>query len=199
MNEMQRDDDSNNATGGPQWWQRVRGMLEALAKGKRGLTGIATASFLETTIIPIPVEIIIAPLMAISRKRGLKIATATLIGSVLGATILYFLSLWVFDDVVSPFLDWSQAHEQFDQLKQQFHEGGFWLVFIISVTPAPMQIAALAAGAADYPFWLFFIAIFLSRAIRYYGLFAVVHLLGTGYVHYFAGKKSQKDKRSAKS
>ncbi|WP_252509706.1 YqaA family protein [Thalassospira sp. TSL5-1] len=167
-------------------------MLEALAEGKRGLAGIATASFLETTIIPIPVEIIIAPLMAISRRRGLKIATATLVGSVLGAVILYFLSLWVFDDVVNPFLDWTQGHEQFDQLKQRFQEGGFWLVFVISVTPAPMQIAALAAGAADYPFWLFFIAIFLSRAIRYYGLFAIVHLLGAGYVRYFAGKKPKK-------
>ncbi|RCK52303.1 membrane protein [Thalassospira profundimaris] len=194
---MQGDDMNETSRGGPRWWRRVRHLLEGLAKGKRGLAGVATASFLETTIIPIPVEIIVAPLMAVSQKRGLKIATATLIGSVLGAVMLYFLSLWVFDDVVNPFLDWTQGHEEFDQLKQRFHEGGFWLVFIISVTPAPMQLAALAAGATDYSFWMFFTAIFLSRAIRYYGLFAIVHLLGVGYVRYFAGKKQKKWQNSA--
>lgn len=203
MNYDQRDNNETVAgiearSNAPGWWQRLRRPLVALAAGKRGLTGIGTASFLETTIIPIPVEFIIAPLMAISRKRGMQIATVTLIGSVAGAVVLYLLAWGVFDDAVTPFLDWTHGHDEFAELKDRFQEGGFWLVFIISVTPAPMQLAALAAGATDYPFWLFFIAILLSRAIRYYGLFAIVRLLGAGYVHYFAGRKSKQGRTVAK-
>ncbi|MEQ5775352.1 DedA family protein [Thalassospira sp. NFXS8] len=179
-------------------WQKIKRPLHALAAGKRGLAGIGVASFLETTIIPIPVEVIIAPLMAFSRKRGIQIATVTLIGSVIGAVVLYFLAWGVFDDVVTPFLDWSNGHQQFDQLKERFQEGGFWVVFIISITPAPMQLAALAAGGVNYPFWLFFIAIFLSRAIRYYGLFAIVRLLGAGYIHYFSSKSAKQGNKEAK-
>tara|TARA_R110001583_G_scaffold32107_2_gene109841 strand:+ start:90574 stop:91176 length:603 start_codon:yes stop_codon:yes gene_type:complete len=190
--------DSELETGISGLWQRVRRPLEALAAGKRGLTGIGVASFLETTIIPIPVEVIIAPLMALSRKRGMQIATVTLVGSVLGAVVLYLLAWGMFDNVVVPFLDWSNGHQQFDQLQSRFRDGGFWVVFVISITPVPMQLAALAAGVTNYPFWLFFIAIFLSRALRYYGLFALVCLFGAGFARYFSRHDANQGSRVTK-
>ncbi|WP_245835233.1 YqaA family protein [Thalassospira mesophila] len=200
MTELHSGDDKKSfqKTGFAGFWQRLRRPLEALAAGKRGLTGIGVASFLETTIIPIPVEIIITPLMAISRKRGMQIATVTLAGSLLGAVVLYLLAWGMFDNVVTPFLDWSGGHEQFYQLQNRFRDGGFWVVFIISITPAPMQLAALAAGVTNYSFWLFFSAIFLSRAIRYYGLFAIVRLFGAGYVRYFSRRGAKQGSKEAK-
>jgi len=52
-----------------------------------------------------------------------------------------------------------------------------------------MQIAALAAGAASYPIWLFVIAITASRAIRYYGLWMLVLAFGAGIARIFEGRK----------
>lgn len=166
--------------------------LRKLAAGKRGLGGIAVASFLETTIIPIPVEVIVAPLMAASRRRGMAIATATLVGSVIGAVALYLLSWGLFDHVVAPMIDWRGLHDDFYKIEQQFRSGGFWLVFVISITPAPMQLAALAAGVTGYSFPLFVAAIVLSRALRYYGLLILVRIAGSGIVRYFGGRKAQR-------
>ncbi|MDP2699613.1 YqaA family protein [Thalassospira sp.] len=166
--------------------------MEKLAAGRKGLGGLAIASFLETTIIPIPIEIIIAPLMAVSRRRGMVIASVTLLGSVLGAVFLYGLGLGLYDEVVAPLMTMWGAEQQFSEIEQRFAEGGFWLVFVISLTPVPMQLAALAAGVTSYPFWLFLIAITLSRAVRYYGLFALIALFGVGMARIFEGKKLKK-------
>ncbi|KZB69438.1 membrane protein [Thalassospira profundimaris] len=163
--------------------------LAKLAAGRKGLAGIAGASFLETTIIPIPIEIVIAPVMAASRARGFIVATVTLAGSVAGAVGLYFLAWALFDDLAQPLIDMMGSQQQFDELQAKFEDGGFWLVFLVSVTPVPMQIAALAAGAASYPVWLFLIAITISRALRYYGLWALVLGFGAGIARIFEGKK----------
>lgn len=162
--------------------------LNALAAGRKGLTGIAGASFLETTIIPIPIEILIAPVMAASRTRGFMVATVTLIGSVAGAVGLYILAWALFDDLAQPLISLIGGQEEFDQLQAKFETGGFWLVFLISLTPVPMQIAALAAGAASYPIWLFLIAITVSRGLRYYGLWILVRAFGVGIARIFKGK-----------
>lgn len=163
--------------------------LAKLAEGKKGLGGISVASFLETTIIPIPIEIIIAPIMAASRARGFIVATVTLVGSVLGALALYMLAGVLFDEFAQPLIDLVGGQQEFDNLEVKFEEGGFWVVFAISVMPVPMQIAALAAGAASYPLWLFAIAITLSRALRYYGLWMLVLGFGAGIARIFEGRK----------
>ncbi|WP_430473037.1 YqaA family protein [Thalassospira lucentensis] len=167
----------------------IQERLAGLAAGRRGLSGITVASFLETTIIPVPIEIIIAPIMAASRARGFIIATVTLIGSVAGALSLYLLAWTLFDDLAQPLIDVMGWQGKFDSLEAKFEEGGFWVVFAISITPVPMQIAALAAGAASYPVWLFLIAIMLSRALRYYGLWLLVLGFGAGISRIFAGEK----------
>lgn len=174
-------------------WQFAQNHLSKLAAGRKGLGGISVASFLETTIIPIPIEVIIAPIMAASRARGFIIATVTLMGSVVGALGLYVLAWALFDDLAQPLIDMIGGQEQFDELEAKFEQGGFWVVFAISVAPVPMQIAALAAGAASYPVWLFLIAITASRALRYYGLWFLVLGFGAGIAKIFEGRKPELD------
>ena len=166
--------------------------LNVLASGRKGLTGIAGASFLETTIVPIPIELLITPVMAASRRRGFMVATVTLIGSVAGAIGLYFLAWALFDDLAQPLIGMMGGQDEFDELQGKFEEGGFWFVFLVSFMPVPMQIAALAAGAASYPIWLFLIAIIISRGLRYYGLWVLVLAFGAGIARIFADKKREK-------
>ena len=163
--------------------------LARLAEGRKGLGGISVASFLETTIIPIPIEVIVAPIMAASRARGFIVATVTLAGSVLGAVVLYLLAWALFDHIAQPLIDLVGGQQEFAEIEKRFAEGGFWVVFAISITPVPMQLAALAAGATSYPIWLFFIAITISRAIRYYGLWLLVLGFGAGIARIFEGRK----------
>ncbi|HBS22645.1 MULTISPECIES: VTT domain-containing protein [Thalassospira] len=190
---MEKEDKSQNQNqnnkGLVGWWRVWQQRLEKLAAGRKGLGGIAVASFLETTIIPIPIEILIAPIMAASRRRGVIVATVTLLGSVAGAVFLYLIAYGLSGELIQPIIETAGGQQEFQKVEQQFEEGGFWVVFAISIAPIPMQLAALAAGATTYPFWLFLVAIGISRALRYYGLWLLVLGFGVGIARLFEGKK----------
>ena len=56
-----------------QWFERING-------SKNMLWLLAILSFLETIILPIPIELVLIPLMAVNRQRIWAIATATTLG-----------------------------------------------------------------------------------------------------------------------
>lgn len=165
---------------------------EKLIYSKHMLWGIGLASFLEAIIVPIPLETILLPLMQARRKQLFTIATVVLAGCILAAILGYFIGYFVFDAVGPKIVSWVSTPEQFENVKQQMESKGFWFVFSVGIIPIPFQIAMLAAGVTKYSFWLFFLATFLSRGIRYFGLAILVLVAGNKAQHFF-----EKHKRSA--
>ena len=113
-----------------------------------------------TTIVPTPYIPIVACIAAQSDNLPLLIVAGAL-GSALGESVAFFvgrsgrgiiqetrLYLWVHRQLQHP---WR----------------AFAVLFLFSAPPNPsFDVAGLAAGALDVPYWLFFSAVFLSRMIR---------------------------------
>lgn len=59
---------------------RARRWLERLNGSKHMLWLLALFSFLETLIVPVPIELVLIPLMALNRQRIWRIATVTTAG-----------------------------------------------------------------------------------------------------------------------
>lgn len=164
---------------------------EKLIHSKHMLWGIGLASFLEALIIPIPLETILLPLMQARRQQLFIIASVVLAGCIVAASVGYFIGYFVFDTLGPEIVSLVSSQEQFESIKQQMQNKGFWFVFSVGIIPIPFQIAMLAAGVTQYSFWLFLLASFLSRAIRYFGLALLVLVAGNKAQHYF-----EKHKRS---
>jgi len=147
------------------------------------LPGIGLASFLESTIVPIPLETILIPLMQARRKQLFIISTMALAGCILGAFAGYAIGYFIFDAVGEQIVSLLSSQEQFENAKQQMQQKGFWFVISVGILPIPFQIAMLTAGVLKYSLILFLLAATLSRALRYYGLALLV---------YWAGNKAQK-------
>ena len=142
-------------------------------------TGLAALSFAESTIVPIPLEALVVPLMIGHPKRSIAIATVIWIGCIVGASLLYAVGFWLAQPVMMPVIEWLGLASQFDQIAERLSQQGlFWTVFLISLLPAPMQLAALGAGSIGGNFLVFLAAIMVSRGIRYYGLAVLAQLLG---------------------
>lgn len=161
---------------------RLKELGQRLIHSKYMLPGIGLASFLESTIVPIPLETILLPLMQARRKQIFVICTMALAGCILGAFAGYTIGYYIFDAVGDQIVSLLSTPEQFENVKQQMEQKGFWFVLTVGVAPIPFQIAMLAAGALKYSLLMFLIATTLSRAIRYYGL---------GLLVYWAGNKAQ--------
>ncbi|TMM46929.1 YqaA family protein [Colwellia ponticola] len=147
-------------------------------KSKHMLSGITIASFLESTIVPIPLEAILVPLMQARREKLWLIALMATVGCILGALLGYALGYYLFETVGNWVINNFFSAEQFENVKQKMHEQGFWFVITLGIVPIPFQIAMLAAGATKYSLTLFLIASAISRSIRYFGLAIVVYYAG---------------------
>lgn len=149
-----------------------------LANSRHGLWWIGLASFAETLIVPIPIELVLIPYMLANPGRIWRIAAATTAGCVLGALVGYGVGIVLFDSVGRWLIEtfgWAGAYDMF---QARFAAHGFWAIVGIGLTPIPFQIGMLAAGAAEYSVVLFIAAAAVARGLRYFGLGLLVRLFG---------------------
>ncbi|WP_076420669.1 VTT domain-containing protein [Colwellia sp. UCD-KL20] len=152
-------------------------------KSKHMLSSLTVASFLESTIVPIPLEAILVPLMQARSEKLWLIALMATLGCIIGALFGYALGYYLFDAVGDWVINTFSTPEQFEGVKQKMENQGFWFVITLGIIPVPFQIAMLAAGATKYSLTLFLIAATIARSIRYFGLAIIV---------YYAGDKAEK-------
>ncbi|GBL06184.1 YqaA family protein [Glaciecola sp. KUL10] len=142
------------------------------------LPSIGFISFLESTIVPIPLETILVPLMQTRREKLWLIAVMATIGCLIGALLFYALGYFLFEVFRELIMQHITSENQFENFKQRMQTDGFLFVFSTGVTPVPLQVATLAAGVTSYNLLLFIIAITISRVIRYFGLAILVYYFG---------------------
>ncbi len=146
--------------------------------------GLAALSFAESTVIPIPLETIVVPLMVGHPRRALKIALVIWLGCLAGATLFYGVGLLLADPVVHPVLSAVGLEDDFQKISEDLSGGGlFWTVFLVSFSPVPMQLVTLGAGAVGGNPLVFIAAIALSRGLRYFGMAILAQLVGERIAH----------------
>lgn len=158
--------------------QRLKQKTRQLIDSKHMLTSITAASFLESTIVPIPLEAVLVPLMQARRDKLWLIVLMATIGCVIGALFGYALGYYLFDAVGDWVINSFSSPAQFEQVTEQMQQQGFWFVITLGIVPIPFQIAMLAAGATKYSLLMFLIATTIARLIRYFGLALVVYFAG---------------------
>ncbi|MGO2372049.1 MAG: YqaA family protein [Pseudoalteromonas prydzensis] len=158
--------------------QRLKQKTRQLIDSKHMLTSITAASFLESTIVPIPLEAVLVPLMQVRRDKLWLIVLMATIGCVIGALFGYALGYYLFDAVGDWVINSFSSPAQFEQVTEQMQQQGFWFVITLGIVPIPFQIAMLAAGATKYSLLMFLIATTIARSIRYFGLALVVYFAG---------------------
>lgn len=155
--------------------------INALARTRWGLFWLGLISFLESTIIPMATEPLVAPIMATSR-RPYTIATTILVGCILGALAGYGLGWVLSEPVIAPLVErfgWTADYQYIiGQLKNEKLWIGFWAVFLVGLTPFPFQIGTVGAGVAGFSLPLFVLAVAISRFIRYFGVALLADILG---------------------
>lgn len=169
---------------------KLKNKAQKFINSDRMLSSLTVASFLESTIIPIPLEAILVPLMQARREKIWLIALMATLGCIIGALFGYALGYYLFDAVGDWIINTFSTPEQFEGVKQKMENQGFWFVITLGIVPVPFQIAMLAAGATKYSLTLFLIAATIARSIRYFGLAIIV---------YYAGDKAEKIIRKHKT
>ena len=169
--------------------RRYRERIERWVRRSESGTALTLASVAESTVVPIPIEVIITPMMIHAPQRKWIIAAWTLLGSVIGTSLMYLVGAFLFEAVGRSLVGAMGADAAFEEVLRRFRENGVLTVAFVSATPIPLVIAALGAGAAKMSFPVFLAVVAATRALRYFGLALLVQLFGARVrdgVHYLS-------------
>ncbi|WP_110649059.1 YqaA family protein [Salinicola peritrichatus] len=152
--------------------------LNKLAESRHAYRLLFLASMMETLIIPIPIEVILIPWMLCHPEKKWRIAAVALAGNLAAASIGYWLGNLAMNQWGDTLIQLFGGQAAYSDFQTRFNQNGFMAIAAIAVVPVPFQIAMLAAGASDYPFFLFLLASVMARSVRYFGLAILVKIFG---------------------
>lgn len=135
-------------------------------------------SFLETIIVPIPIEVVLIPYMAANRSRIWLIATLVTAACIAASLVGYGVGYLFFQSIGTWFIETFDYRSAYESYRAFFSSHGFLAVLVVGVLPIPFQIAMIAAGLSAYPVHLFVLATLIARGLRYYGLSWLVYAFG---------------------
>lgn len=159
-------------------FDRIAQRLSQWVRSKHFLSGIALASFLESIVVPIPIETLLIPVTQMRRDKAWWIATVATLGCIAGALVAYGIGFWLFATFETQILGWLDEPEALTGIQMRIKAEGFWFIVLAGILPIPLQLAMLAAGVSGYHLGLYVMAIALSRMLRYFGIAWLVLTFG---------------------
>ena len=100
---------------------------------------LAILSFAESSVFPIPPDVLLAPMVLAQPNKAWRYALLTTVASVLGGCLGYILGVFLFCTLGEAINEFYLAEEQFLITQQWFAQYGIWVVLIAGFTPLPYK------------------------------------------------------------
>lgn len=140
----------------------------SLAARRDALVLLAVVAFLESSIFPIPPDVMILPMILAAPHNAWRIAGVATIASVLGGFAGYAVGMFLFDSIGQPLIELYGYADNFTEFQNLYQEWGAWIVFGAGLTPFPFKVITIASGAVALDPVVFGIAAILARGLRFY-------------------------------
>jgi membrane protein YqaA with SNARE-associated domain len=158
--------------------QRLYDWTLALAAHRHALPALAAIAFIESSVFPIPPDILIIPMVLAAPTRAWRIALVATVSSVVGGLFGYLIGAFLFDAVAQPILSFYGYEAQFASFQTRYNEWGAWIVAGAGFTPFPYKVITIASGATGLDPTVFIIASILSRGARFFLIAALLWRFG---------------------
>ena len=149
-----------------------------LADTKHALWALACVAFLESSVFPIPPDILMIPMILARPHRAWLIALVAMVASVLGGTMGYFIGAGLFETVGRPVLEFYGKAERAEQFSQRFNDYGAWAVLIAGVTPFPYKVITIMSGWTALSLPVFIVSSVVARGLRFFVVAALLWKYG---------------------
>jgi len=139
-----------------------------LATTRYAMLALALVAFVESSVFPIPPDVLIIPMVLANRKKAWTVALICTVASVLGGILGYGIGAFLFEQIGQPVLDLYNYSPKFEQFQSTYNEWGAWAVFIAGVTPFPYKVITILSGVSALDPTIFIISSILARATRFF-------------------------------
>ncbi len=149
-----------------------------LAARRSALRWLAGVSFVESSIFPIPPDVMLIPMILADRKRAFVIAGVCTIASVLGGLAGYAIGALLWETLGAPLIEFYGYVEKMDHFRAYYEEWGAWLVFTFGITPFPYKVITITSGFTELNLLTFVLASVLARGLRFYVVAGLLYWFG---------------------
>ena len=149
-----------------------------LAEHPRALWVLAIISFVESSVFPIPPDVLMIPLILAAPHRAWLIALVATVSSVLGGLLGYGIGAFAFDQVGQPILEALGKLDRIEEFNAKFNEAGFWAVLGAGITPFPYKVITIMSGWTGMPLAAFIVTSIIARGLRFFIVAALLWKFG---------------------
>jgi membrane protein YqaA with SNARE-associated domain len=139
-----------------------------LAGHRRALWALAAIAFVESSIFPIPPDVLLVPMILARRERAWLFAGVATVASVLGGMAGYAIGMGLYETVARPLLELYGYGPAFAEFQGRYEAHGGWIVFTAGTTPFPYKVITIASGVVGLALPTFIIASVLARGLRFF-------------------------------
>lgn len=148
--------------------QRAYDWTMRLAGHRHALAALAAVSFIESSIFPVPPDLLLVPMILAARERAWLIAAVCTVGSVLGGAAGYAIGYFLFEEIGRPLLEMYGYAGQFAEFRDAYNAWGAWIVAGAGLTPFPYKVITIASGVTALDPSTFMAASLVSRGARFF-------------------------------
>jgi membrane protein YqaA with SNARE-associated domain len=150
----------------------------SLAASPHAIRALAMVSFVESSVFPIPPDLLLIPMVIAAPHRAFWIATVCTLASVAGGAFGYLIGWGLFEQVGRPVLAFYGKDVYFGEFAARYNEWGAWAVLIGGLTPFPYKVNTILSGTTGLNFAVFMVASLIARGLRFYIVAALLWKFG---------------------
>ena len=133
-------------------------------------TTAEVVSFVESSVFPIPADVLFIPMCLSRPDRAMRYALIATVTSVLGGVFGWAIGVWAFDAIARPLLAFYGKTAAFDALTSAT---GTWAILTMLITSGlthipPMKVVTILSGVVAFDLKLFILSAIVARGGRFY-------------------------------
>jgi membrane protein YqaA with SNARE-associated domain len=160
------------------WLHGLYDWTMAQAAAPYALWMLALVAFVESSVFPIPPDVLLIPMVLAMRERAWFIAGMCTVASVAGGFLGYAIGALLFETVGRSILEFYGYVEQFAEFQARYNEWGAWIVFFAGLTPFPYKVITIASGVTGLDPVTFGVASVFGRGMRFFAVAALLWWFG---------------------
>ena len=161
-------------------FERLMLWTRAWSQSRYGEVALGTVSFVESSVFPVPAEVLFLPMCLARRDRAMRYALIATVTSVAGGVFGWALGFYFFEMIARPILDFYNAGAAFDRLKAATGDGAILLMLVTSgfAHLPPMKVVTILSGVIGFNLPLFILSAVVARGAKFFLLGWVLKTFG---------------------
>lgn len=142
------------------------------AETKNAPRVLGTISFVESSVFPIPADVLFIPMCLARPDRAMAYALLATVTSVLGGILGWAIGHYAFDLIARPILEFYGKLDAFESLSSRTGHDAILLMLVTSGLAhlPPMKVVTILSGVVGFDPVMFTLSAIVARGARFFAL-----------------------------